>query len=253
MSRDPIEEDGGLNIFGYVGNRPVFVVDAFGLRGNDVPPSVSSPVSMYDFDESYDGLLIHSRIVRPIRGVGIHASAEWNKAGQDSYPIVNWDGEKQGSIPGISYNSEFGWNYLSQVAQTVPNDISFWRGRSFHRGWDLQWSSALHMETRVKCCFAPKSLIVEYSFTGGIIWANRSTVARVTSSTFTSVHFDPVHIDGSVNNGFTHSVQNKRVRFVPDATGQVVFENDLALTSYEDWDNAGTRLFGFVTWTMSCR
>ena len=32
VSRDPIEESGGLNLFGYVRNRPVDHIDAHGLR-----------------------------------------------------------------------------------------------------------------------------------------------------------------------------------------------------------------------------
>ena len=31
LSRDPIEEDGGLNLYGFVGNAPLSFVDAFGL------------------------------------------------------------------------------------------------------------------------------------------------------------------------------------------------------------------------------
>ena len=31
LSRDPIEEDGGINLYGYVGNRPLYAVDPLGL------------------------------------------------------------------------------------------------------------------------------------------------------------------------------------------------------------------------------
>jgi RHS repeat-associated protein len=40
-SRDPIEESGGVNLYGFVLNSPLTFVDPKGLRGNDPPPSAS--------------------------------------------------------------------------------------------------------------------------------------------------------------------------------------------------------------------
>lgn len=39
LSRDPIEENGGLNVFGFVENRPTTRIDRFGLAINDLDPT----------------------------------------------------------------------------------------------------------------------------------------------------------------------------------------------------------------------
>jgi RHS repeat-associated protein len=36
LSRDPLEEDGGMNLYGFVGNNPNNRIDAFGLWGEDI-------------------------------------------------------------------------------------------------------------------------------------------------------------------------------------------------------------------------
>jgi RHS repeat-associated protein len=40
LSRDPIEEYGGINLYGYVENRPTGTLDSFGLAGNGFPDIV---------------------------------------------------------------------------------------------------------------------------------------------------------------------------------------------------------------------
>jgi RHS repeat-associated protein len=47
LSRDPIEEDGGRNLYAFVVNAPIRLVDYDGLRyGNPVPPSVPLPLDL---------------------------------------------------------------------------------------------------------------------------------------------------------------------------------------------------------------
>jgi len=38
LSRDPIEEAGGINLYGYVQENPVNLIDSFGLAVGDLPP-----------------------------------------------------------------------------------------------------------------------------------------------------------------------------------------------------------------------
>jgi hypothetical protein len=39
INRDPIQESGGLNLYQFVRNRPVLILDAFGLKPGDKYPS----------------------------------------------------------------------------------------------------------------------------------------------------------------------------------------------------------------------
>ena len=47
ISRDPIEEDGGLNIYGFVNNAPIDLYDSIGLTSNDYNPPPDSTVTPY--------------------------------------------------------------------------------------------------------------------------------------------------------------------------------------------------------------
>jgi DNA/RNA non-specific endonuclease len=49
LSKDPIEEDGGLNLYGFVRNNAVSMVDSFGLSGAFVAPSPVTAPSGYPY------------------------------------------------------------------------------------------------------------------------------------------------------------------------------------------------------------
>ena len=38
MNRDPIEEKGGFNLYGFIANSPIGFIDLFGLENNNAPP-----------------------------------------------------------------------------------------------------------------------------------------------------------------------------------------------------------------------
>jgi RHS repeat-associated protein len=47
LSRDPIEEDGGINLYGYVGGNPVNLVDPLGLHGESSDAGAVSCLSCH--------------------------------------------------------------------------------------------------------------------------------------------------------------------------------------------------------------
>jgi hypothetical protein len=93
-SRDPIEEEGGINLYGFVGNDPVGRIDKFGLYGSS-GGSYSNPYDYYDLFappaaksqiNGFSDALSHYRSgaggVVPV-GQGLYAEMRANSSYQD--------------------------------------------------------------------------------------------------------------------------------------------------------------------------
>jgi RHS repeat-associated protein len=55
LNRDPIEEAGGINLYGHVGNDPVNCIDLFGLEGNPISSTLPRISGAWDSDPAGGG------------------------------------------------------------------------------------------------------------------------------------------------------------------------------------------------------
>jgi len=117
LSRDPIGEDGGINLYGYVGNNPINGVDPFGLASDYPGGHHAVPRQIWgDWPSSYPARDVFRSYTLPVNDQ--HAWDSLHKAYNDSLSGM-WEAfKKQRGITDRSCSANQAREFVGQVASS---------------------------------------------------------------------------------------------------------------------------------------
>lgn len=112
LSRDPIEEDGGIGLYAFVSNRPQSMIDSLGKLGcsrtyccccvedfvmfgpNRLPPDFDSPLTTMGHSFRFEGRFVHKVTLPSTSGRNTRCNVTWKEkidsTDQPNVPINQW-------------------------------------------------------------------------------------------------------------------------------------------------------------------
>jgi RHS repeat-associated protein len=101
LSEDPLEEEGGLNLYGYVGNSPLMAVDPLGLVDMSLTCPTGNSASLHEWEKTYDDPDYYD-----LAGHGV-------------------DGNRDGSVDGVRDENTGAYVSVPDLAKRIVDDPKY--------------------------------------------------------------------------------------------------------------------------------